>query len=96
MLMHHGRTTNTSSVMAIGDTGASHVLIRQSDDHVLAYREYTPPKAIPFGTLNAANGHTLKAIGRGTLHMAGIALPAYVFKDEELTNNLLAGTRPLL
>ncbi len=73
----------------LADSGASHVLIRQIDDHVLNNREYTVDHDVPYATLKATSGHTLKAVGKGTLHESPIVLPAYIFKTCDLTSNLL-------
>jgi hypothetical protein len=89
-LLHQADSHRENSVTAIADSGASHVLIRHADDHVLTNREYTTPGALPYATLIAANGATLKAIGRGTLEVGtNFKLSAYIFASEELTSNLL-------
>jgi hypothetical protein len=89
-LLHQEDSHQENTVTAIADSGASHVLIRREDDHVLTNREYTIPGDAPYATLIAANGATLMAIGRGTLEVGpSFTLPAYIFTSHELTTNLL-------
>jgi hypothetical protein len=92
-LLQQDDSHQESSVTAIADSGASHVLIRHADDHVLTNREYTIPGALPYAKLIAANGATLRAIGRGTLEVGtSFKLSAYIFASQELTTNLLGLT----
>ena len=81
--------TTRGAVPVLADSGASHVLIRECDQHVLNNREYTGDQDVPYATLKAASGHRIKAVGKGTLHVGPIVLPAYIFKTVDLTSNLL-------
>jgi hypothetical protein len=74
---------------AVPDSGASHILFKQSDSHVLQNRRYSKTHEAPFAVLKAANNAELTAIGKGTLSIAGLNLPAYIFRDHELATNLL-------
>jgi hypothetical protein len=90
MLIRQAQTPPAVSVTALADSGASHILLRRSDAHILHRVEYTQPPIPPFATLEAANGGTLHAIGIGTLHGGNqLDLPTYIFVDMELTANLL-------
>jgi hypothetical protein len=71
------------------DTGASHVLLRASDSHILTHTQMTLPHQRPFAILIAANGAKLHAIGRGLLTVNTVTVAAYIFKDSELAHNLL-------
>ena len=89
LLIRQAQMPPAVSVTALADSGASHVLLRRSDAHILHRVEYSQPPTPPFATLKAANGSTLHAIGIGTLHVGKLDLPAYIFADTELTANLL-------
>jgi hypothetical protein len=77
------------AVWAIADSGASHVLIKATDAHILTDREYTVGNAPVFAELKAANGTHLSAIGRDNLATGSISLVAYIFDPRDLVNNLL-------
>jgi hypothetical protein len=77
------------SVTAIADSGASHVLIRASDAHILQSTEFSPSKTHPYAVLKAANHAVITAIGRGILAVQNIVITAYVFRDADLAHNLL-------
>ena len=95
LLVQQQGAPHTTTVTAIADSGASHILLRKADDHVLNAIEYSLPHAPPFATLKAANGTQLNAIGRGFLRLTpDIELQAYIFADAHLTANLL-GLAPL-
>jgi hypothetical protein len=74
---------------AVPDSGASHILFKQSDSHVLQNIRYSAAHEAPFAVLKAANNAELTAIAKGTLPIAGFNLPAYIFPDHELATNLL-------
>jgi hypothetical protein len=76
-------------VLAVPDSGASHILIRQSDAHILQDVHFTDPHHPPYAVLKAANNSELTAIGRGTLKLAGLTAPAFIFRDNQLAANLL-------
>jgi hypothetical protein len=76
MLIRQAQMPPAVSVTALAESGASHVLLRRSDAHILHRVEYTQPPTPPFATLEAANGSTLHAIGIGTLHVGKLDLPA--------------------
>ena len=80
---------NSESVTAIADSGASHVLIRASDAHILHNKEVSANPKNPYAVLKAANHATITAIGRGTLLVQHLAVTAYIFRDSDLANNLL-------
>jgi hypothetical protein len=89
-LLHRRRhTPRTKLVTAIADTGASHVLLRASDAHVLGDVAYTPPHETPYAVWKAANGSDMAAIGHGVLRVGSLNLPAFVFQDKDLASNLL-------
>ena len=98
LLTHHASPArgppSPDAVWAIADSGASHILIRKADVDVLTSAEYTPTKYAPVAVLKTANGAPLAAIGQGILTIGSLRLPAYVFKDSDLMNNLL-GVAPL-
>jgi hypothetical protein len=75
------------------NTGASHVLLRASDSHILTHTQITLPQQRPFAILTAANGAKLMAIGRGLLTVNTVTVAAYIFKDSDLVHNLL-GSAP--
>jgi hypothetical protein len=77
------------SVSAIADSGASHVLLRASDSHILQNTEFSPSADKPYAVLKAANHAIITAIGRGILAVHNLAITAYIFADEDLANNLL-------
>ena len=81
--------TTAPAVFAIADSGASHVLFKDSAAHVLQQVEYSRKNDAPFAVLKAANHGVLKAIGRGFLEMADLRVRAYIFSDHDLANNLL-------
>ena len=89
MLHRRQHTPRTKLVTAIADTGASHVLLRASDAHVLADVVYTPPNETPYAVWKAANGSDMTDIGRGALRIGTFNLPAFVFQDKDLASNLL-------
>jgi hypothetical protein len=68
----------TNSVSAIAASGASHVLLRQSDAFILSTAEFSSSK--PYDVLTAANNATITAIGRGTLTVQTISITAYIFR----------------
>jgi hypothetical protein len=78
-----------NAVWAVTDSGASHILIRESDAHILADIEYTPISAPPIAVLKTANGDPLCAIGQGKFTVGSFSLPAYIFHSRDLVNNLL-------
>jgi hypothetical protein len=78
-----------NAVWAVADSGASHILIREADSHILADLGYTPVSSPPLAVLKTANGDSLSAIGRGMLVVGCLSITAYVFKDRDLVNNLL-------
>jgi hypothetical protein len=98
LLTHHAspakRPPSPNAVWAIADSGASHILIRKANADVLTSTEYTSTKCAPVAVLKTANGAPLAAIGQGTLTIGSLRLPAYIFKDSDLMNNLL-GVAPL-
>jgi hypothetical protein len=49
----------------------------------------TQPNQHPYAVLKATNNSELVAIGRGTLHLAGLQPTAYIFRDSDLAANLL-------
>ncbi len=67
-----------NSVSAIADSGASHVLFRLSDAHILSNTEFSSSK--PYAALTAANHATIIAIGRGTLTVQNLAITAFIFR----------------
>ena len=71
------------------DSGASHILIREADAHILTELQYSHAHLPPFAVLKTANGDPLQAIGKGNLAVGPLHLPAYVFKVQDLVNNLL-------
>jgi hypothetical protein len=87
--VYQGDPAPTRQVTAIADSGASHVLIRQSDAAVLHEVQYRHAQEPPYATLIAANGGELQAIGRGYLIAADVTIIAYVFLDRDLSVNLL-------
>ena len=82
-------TIPSHSFTAIPDSGASHILLRESDIHILQNVQYSKPNEAPFAVLKAANNAELTAIGRGTLSLAGLQPTAYIFRQGELATNLL-------
>jgi hypothetical protein len=78
-----------NSVWAVADSGASHILIRKSDAHILTSIEYTPVSAPPIAVLKTANGDPLCAIGQGKFTVGSLSLTAYIFQPSDLVNNLL-------
>jgi hypothetical protein len=44
------------------DSGASHILIREADAHILIELQYFPAHLPPFAVLKTANGDPLQAI----------------------------------
>ncbi len=93
-LMAHRRRLNSvpqphATVWAIADTGASHVLIRESDAWILSDVSRRTEQDPPYAAMNAANGGILAAFGRGQITIGGLALVAYIFRDDDLTSNLL-------
>ena len=83
------RELSPNTVWAVADSGASHILIRKADVHVLTEVQYSPASLPPFAVLNTANGDPLQAIGKGILAVGSLRLPAYVFKTRDLVNNLV-------
>ena len=69
LLVRHVRppahTAVANTVWAVADSGASHILVRESDSHILCDHEFSGQQA-PFAVLKTANGEPLAAIGRGT------------------------------
>jgi hypothetical protein len=55
LLMHGVHSQPGRYVTAIADSGASHVLIRASDAHILQSTEFSPSKTNPYAVLKAAN-----------------------------------------
>ncbi len=76
-------------VLAVPDSGASHILVRKSDAHILHDVHFSDPQQPPYAILKAANNSELIAIGRGTLRLAGLKPPAYIFRDDQLAANLI-------
>jgi hypothetical protein len=76
-------------IQAIPYSGASHILVRQSDAHILDDVQYSLPGQPPYAVLKDANNSELEAIGIGTLRMAGLQPTAYIFGDNKLAANLL-------
>ena len=89
LLTHSTKTRAGADIVAIADSGASHILFRQSDAHVLHSIEYTRPDMPPFAVLKAANGQELTAIGRGIFSVTKLDVTAFVFSDQDLAANLL-------
>jgi hypothetical protein len=73
---------------ALADSGASHILFRESQSDCLSQIERCQ-RDKPFAVLKTANGAVLKAIGRGQLTIAQCTVTAYIFRDAELAHNLL-------
>jgi hypothetical protein len=89
-MLHRGQhPPRTKLVTAIADTGASHVLLRASDAHVLEDVVFTPTHETPYAVWKAANGADMATIGRGVLRVGTFNLPAFVFRDRDLASNLL-------
>jgi hypothetical protein len=80
-------TTEAPNKHLIVDTGASHVLFREQDSHVLANVQWSVSP--PFAILKAANGALLNAIGRGMLTIHTVTVVGYIFRDKDLVHNLL-------
>jgi hypothetical protein len=59
LFTHTAQRRPGTSIDAIADSGASHILFRKSDSHVLTSVEYTRPDMPPFAVLKAANGQHL-------------------------------------
>jgi hypothetical protein len=78
-----------TQLLAVPDSGASHILVRSSDAHILHNVEFTQPNQQPYAALKAANNTELVAIGRGMLRLAGLQPTAYIFNDNDLAANLL-------
>jgi hypothetical protein len=78
-----------TGIMALADSGASHILLQASAAHVLQQVEYSRENYPPFAELKAANHGVLTAIGRGILSISGLAVMAFIFADCDLANNLL-------
>jgi hypothetical protein len=89
LLVNQFPTPSGPGVMAIADSGASHILIRHMDAHILHAVHYTRPGKPPNAVLTAANGASIASIGQGVLVVGGLALGAFVFADDNLANNLL-------
>ena len=89
MSVNMARKNRTRHILAIPDSGASHILVRQSDAHILDDVQYSLPDQPPYAVLKAANNANLQSIGRGTLRMAGLQPTSYIFRDSELAANLL-------
>ncbi len=55
------------AVWAVADSGASHILIREGDAHILTDLKYTPVLSPPLAVLKTANGAPLRQghVGRG-------------------------------
>jgi hypothetical protein len=81
-------TIPSRSFTAIPDLGASHILVRESDIHILQNVQYSKPNEAPFAVLKAANNAELTAIVRGTLSLAGLQPTAYIFRQGDLATNL--------
>ncbi len=64
------------SKQIIVDTGVSHILFREQDSSLLTNVQMSPPNARPFAILTAANGASLKSIGRGMLNLATVTVVA--------------------
>jgi hypothetical protein len=62
-------TNSSNSVWAVADSGATHILIKDSDAHILTNVVYTSESSGPLAVLNTANGQPLTAIGQGTLNI---------------------------
>ncbi len=66
------------------------MLLRASDAHVSGDVVYTQPHDTPYAVWTAANGSDMAAIfGRGVLRVGTYNLPAFIFRDVDLTSNLL-------
>jgi hypothetical protein len=83
------RPQQSWTITAIPDSGASHILIRESDVHILQNVQYSTPNQAPFAVLKAANNAELTTIGRGTMLLAGLYPTAYIFRQNYLATNLL-------
>jgi hypothetical protein len=81
--------TSSNAVWAVTDSGATHILIKDSDAHILTNVEYTSEHSGPLAVLKRANGQPLTAIGQGTLNVGALGLTAYIFQSRDLVNNLL-------
>ena len=79
----------SDAVWAVADSGASHILIRERDVHILSDLQYNLVSSPPLAVLKTANGAPLSAIGSGILTVGCFSMTAYVFRDRELVNNLL-------
>ncbi len=88
-IMKGRRPQQSWTITAIPDSGASHILIRESDAHILQNVQYSTPNQVPFAVLKAANNAELTAIGRGTMPLAGLYPTAYIFRQNDLATNLL-------
>jgi hypothetical protein len=79
--------TTSTVVPAIADTGSTHILVRESDSHILQDKE-------PFKTMHVTipNGTKISSIAHGTLitPLTGTNIPAYVFPDSVLKQTLLS------
>jgi hypothetical protein len=86
----HVSSINTSNGgHFIVDTEASHVLFRLAESAILHHVEMSPPGAHPFAVLKTANGAFMDSIGRGVLSIKTITVTAYIFRDNDLVQNLL-------
>jgi hypothetical protein len=72
-----------NSVWAVADSGASHILIREPDAHILTDTKYTPVSLPPIAVLKTANGDPLCAIGQGKLAVGTLSLIAYIFTSRD-------------
>ena len=83
------------AVTFTSDSGATDILIRQQDSHILHhYTTYTDTAARP--SFDVANFHKIYPIAHGQLRLPNttIQLNAFVFSDDDLHSNLF-GVSPL-
>ncbi len=81
------------SISMIVDSGASHVLVRQEDAHVL--QNVTCDNSKSYATIKCAKqGALLTAIGMGSLNIGRFRIQAFICRNHELQHYLL-GLNPL-
>jgi hypothetical protein len=93
---HRVFTIYRPTIQFTSDSGATDIILRQSDSHVLIdYTPYDDPAFSP--RFDVANGHSIYPLGTGYLRVSSsnLRLIAYVFSDLDLADNLF-GLAPII
>ena len=84
------------SIKFTSDSGATDIIIRHSDSHILTdYTPYDDSTCSP--RFVVANGHSIHPLGTGYLRLpsSNLRVIAYVFSDHDLSDNLF-GLAPII